>query len=284
LPAGQDERLDEHLHGGDDLQHQQHGKDQPGLRDRHVPDLPEQAGPVQLGGLVQFARNVLQRGQVDQRRSAHVHPGGGDHHRDHREADEAGSRGQRPLRGRQVQYVQDVIEQPVGRVVEVQEQRQRRDGRQHHRQVHQAAQVALGVPQLVQQDRGEERQRVAEDQGQQGELDRVPPGGPELRVIEDTPVVLQAHPTGFRYAGGGIEMLPLEAHHDLPDHRVPGEDREAHHRADQERPGHGVASGGRDQPWAGPATAAQPASGAAPPGPGAGTRRGWARASTVTSG
>jgi hypothetical protein len=121
LPAGQDERLDEHLHRRDDLQQQQHGQDEPGLRDRDVPDFRQQAGPVQFRGLVQLARDVLQRGQVDQRGAAHVHPGGGDDHGYHRHADEAGARGQRPLRGRQVKRVQDVIEQAVGRVVEIQE-------------------------------------------------------------------------------------------------------------------------------------------------------------------
>jgi len=97
------------------------------------------------------------------------------------------------------------------------------------------------VPHLVQQDRGEERQRITEDQGEQGELHRVPRGGPELRIVEDAPVVLQPHPAGFRHPGRQIEVLVLEAHHDLPDHRIPGEDREAHHGADQERPRHGVA-------------------------------------------
>jgi hypothetical protein len=97
------------------------------------------------------------------------------------------------------------------------------------------------VPHLVQQDRGEERQHVTEDQGEQGELHRVPRGGPELRIVEDAPVVLQPHPAGFRHPGRQIEVLVLEAHHDLPDHRIPGEDREAHHGADQERPRHGVA-------------------------------------------
>jgi hypothetical protein len=97
LPAVEDERLDKHLHGGDDLQHQQQGKDQLGLRDRDVPDLLPQPGPVQLGGLIQLAGDVLQRGKVDQRGTAHVHPGGGDNHRQHRDAHEAASRGQRPL-------------------------------------------------------------------------------------------------------------------------------------------------------------------------------------------
>jgi hypothetical protein len=249
-----------------------------------MPDLLKQAGPVQLGRLVQLARDVLQRGQVDQRGAAHVHPGGGDDHGYHRHADEASARGQRPLRGRQVKRVQDVIEQPVGRVVEIQEQRQRRDGRQHHRQVHQAAQVALGVPHLVQQDRGEERQRVPENQGEEGELHRVPRGSPELRIVEDAPVVPQAYPAGFRHAGRQVEVLVLEAHHDLPDHRIPGEDREAHHGADQERPRHGVALRAEDQLRTGAAAAAPPVSAAAPPGPGAVARRSRAEGGTVTSG
>jgi hypothetical protein len=246
LPAVEDERLDEHLHGGDDLQHQQHGKDQLGLRDRDMPDLLPQPGPVQLGGLIQLARDVLQRREVDQRGTAHVHPGGGDDHREHRDAHEAGSRGQRPVRGRQVQPVQNLVEQAVGRIVEVHEQQQRRGGRQHHRQVHQAAQVSLGVPQLVQQDRGEERHRVAEQQGEHRELHGVPPRYPERRVVEDPPVVREAYPGGLRQTGGGADLPALEAHEDLPDHRVPGEEREAHHRAKQETPRSRVALGGGD--------------------------------------
>ena len=174
--VGQHERLDEHLHGGDDLQHQQHDEDQPGLRDRDVPDPPEQARPLELGRLVQLARDVLQRGQVDQRRAAHVHPGRRDHHRDHRGADEPGARLEHPLRGRQVQDAQDVVEQTVLRVVEVGEQQQRRGRRQHHRQVDQHPQVAPGVPQLVEQDRHAERDREPDDEREQGELERVPPG------------------------------------------------------------------------------------------------------------
>jgi hypothetical protein len=100
-----------------------------------------------------------------------------------------------------VQRVQDLVEQAVRRVVEVREQQQRRGWRQHDRQVHQAAQVPLGVPQLIQQDRGEERHRVAEEQSEDGEFRGVPPGPPERRIVDDAPVVLQAYPGGLWQAG-----------------------------------------------------------------------------------
>ena len=171
--------------------------------------LREQPGAVELGGLVELARDVLQRGQVDQRRAAHVHPGGRDHHRDHRHAGQAGARRLDPLRDRQVKVAQHVVEQAVARVVEVGEQQQRRGGRQHHRQVDQAAQVSLGVPQFVEQDGHEERHGVADDQRQDGELQRVPPGRPEGRVVEDALVVRPAGPAGH------AQPALLEAHHDL---------------------------------------------------------------------
>ena len=127
-----------------------------------------------------------------------------------------------------MQVPQDVVEQAVGRVVEVGEQQQGRGGRQHHRQVDQATQVSLGVPQLVEQDGHEERHGVADDQGQDGELQRVLPGRPEGRVVEDALIVRPARPAG--HAQPGL----LEAHHDLAAHRVPGEEGETEHGADQE--------------------------------------------------
>jgi hypothetical protein len=103
------------------------------------------------------------------------------------------------------------------------------------------------MAELVEQDRGEERHRVAEDQRQQGELGRVPPGDPEPRVFPGALVVVKANPAGYRVPGGQVEVLVLEAHDDLADHRVPGEDREAHHRADQERPRYGLTPDRGDQ-------------------------------------
>src|SRR6201999_1965395 len=88
-----------------------------------------------------------------------------------------------------------------------------------------------------------------------GEVERVPPGDPEARVVHDAYVVVPAHPRG--HAAMGV----LEAHHDAADHRVPVEEGEAEDRPDQERVTGEVVL--------------EPAAEAGPPGPGQ-VRRGRA--------
>ncbi len=64
---------------------------------------------------------------------------------------------------------EDVVQNSrFARVVEVLEQQQAGRGRQNHRQVDQDPQVALGVPELVEHDRDEERQRVAQHAARSG--------------------------------------------------------------------------------------------------------------------
>src|SRR6266545_1627243 len=91
-----------------------------------------------------------------------------------------------------------------------------------------SSKVAPGVPELVEQDRYEERHRVPEHQRETGEVDRVLPRGGEARVGDDAVVVVPTNP------GGDASPGPLEAHDDAADHRVPGEEREAQHGADEE--------------------------------------------------
>src|SRR6202044_152729 len=93
---------------------------------------------------------------------------------------------------------------------------------------HQDPQVAPGVPQLVEQDRHEERHRVADHQREEGELQRVAPGQPEGGVAEDPVVVRPAGPGCHAQAG------LLEAHDDFAGDREPREEREAQHGPDQE--------------------------------------------------
>ncbi|SCE08290.1 hypothetical protein GA0115241_109714 [Streptomyces sp. DpondAA-D4] len=165
----------------------------------------------------------LEGGEVDQGRPAHVHPGGRDDHGEHRDVGVL-----EPLLGGQMEDFQEAVEESVAGVVEVLEQEYRGDRRQHDGQVDQQAQVSLGVPELVEHDGDDEGDREAQQQGQRGEEQGVAPGLPEGRVVED---VTQIGPAG---PGGTSVLGLLEGQDELPDHRIPGEEREAENRADQE--------------------------------------------------
>jgi hypothetical protein len=134
-----------------------------------------------------------------------------------------------------VQSTEDGVEQARAGVVEVLPQKHTDDRRQHHRQVDRQPEVALEVPEFVEQDRDRERNQVTEDQRQAGELDRVPPGGDEQRIVEDALVVVEADPDRV-----GHQVVLLEAQDDAAQHRPPGEQREAHQRGGEERVGERV--------------------------------------------
>lgn len=238
--VGEQERLGEDLHRRDDLHEEQQGEDEPGLRDGDVPDLAQQSGAVEFGRLVQLARDALEGGQVDQGGAAHVHPGRRDDDREH-----GGVGVLEPLLGGQVEDVQDAVEESVSWVVEVLEEQHGGDRRQHHREVDQQAQIALPVPELVEHDGDDERDDEPEQQGQHGEQQGVAPGLPERGVVED---VGQVGPVG----PGGLAVLGLlERQDEFPDHRIPGEEREAEHRSDQEAVCGDVAAHGAQEVLAG---------------------------------
>ena len=133
---------------------------------------------------------------------------------------------------------QDAVEESVAGVVEVLEEQDGGDRRQHHGQVDQQPQIPLGVPELVEHDGDDERHREAQHERQDREEQGVAPGLPERGVVEDVAEVGPAGP------GRRAVLRLLEGQEELPDHRVPGEEGEAEDGSDQEAVRRDVAAQG----------------------------------------
>jgi hypothetical protein len=132
----------------------------------------------------------------------------------------------------QVRLVEHRVEEAEPGVVEVLPEQDADDRRQHHRQVDGDPQVAAEMAQLVEEERERERNAVAEDEREPGELERVPDGREEERIGEEVPVVVEPHPDRI-----GDEVDLLEAEQDPADERVPRKEREAEDRAGHQRIG-----------------------------------------------
>ena len=223
--AGEQVRLEEHLGGPDDLQDEGDEQDAAQLRHRDVPDLAPDAGAVDLGRVVQLGRDGGQRGEVDDHGAAGGRPGGLEHERRHRPR-----RALQPGLGRDADPAEDRVEHALGpRVVEELPQQHRDDRRHDDRQVGERRVEPLAAAHLAHEHGGDERDRVAEDERQQREVQRCCGSAMGSSGSAKTCWKFsQAHP------GRDDEVRLLEAHHDGADDRQPGEDPEDHEQRQRE--------------------------------------------------
>ncbi|MBG9885574.1 hypothetical protein ABE10_03015, partial [Bacillus toyonensis] len=205
--AGEQVRLGEDLPGGDDRQqHDQrgHGADG-GQGDRSEP-LPAPRA-VELCGLVQFLRHVLQRGEVQQDVEPEVLPGHVDGDQRH---DQCGIRQPRGLGG-------EAAQQRVHDAVAVEQEdpdRDGRDGRRDVRDVVRDPEEASPMHHGVQPGGEEEPQHDGEGHVDDEEEEQVQEGALYHGIAKDDSEVLEAHEgVGDHDAGCGEEEI-VERHPD----------------------------------------------------------------------
>ena len=132
-----------------------------------------------------------------------------------------------------------VLKTPVGLgVVEEAPEEHGHRGRYDDRQVGEQRVEAAGSSHVAHDHRHDQRHRVAEDQGQQREPQRVLDGGGQERVVENRPEVVEPHERR-----GRDQVGLLDAHDERPDDRPPGEEAEDQEHGQQEHRGPEGAAG-----------------------------------------
>ena len=189
--AGEDVHLLEEAEGVDGPQQGAQGQAALDIGDGDVPELLDDAGAVDAGGLVLALRHGLEAGVQQQKHKGRVLP-----HIDEQNGAEGGLGIHEPVEDRQAQAGQELVDDAVVGGEHHAPAQGHRDGGQQIGQQKQGAHGLLAPPQAIDENRDQQAQGHLKHHCQQGERDGVPDRLAEISVLKQVGVVFEQHESG----------------------------------------------------------------------------------------